>query len=192
MSQSRIKVYTKTGDKGTSSLFSGERRAKDDIIFEALGQSDELNAYLGLCVVECKQNHQRLCEMLVELQSRLLDVGSNIATPESNASEGKLKRVALPEGMTDKVESWIDELDQELPPLKNFILPGGSRSSATLHVARTICRRMERTLWDMQKMGNDVDEEVLKFSNRLSDWCFVAARYACMKDGVQENVYKKT
>merc|ERR1711916_326536 len=148
---SKIKVYTRTGDAGTSSLFNGERVRKNAAVFDALGASDELNAHLGLCHVECG-SHPRVCEMLEEIQSRLLDVGSSIATPPEKSTDAKLKRVAFDGNMVEKVESWIDELDEPLPAMKNFILPGGSRSSATLHIARTVCRRLERRMWAMEEL----------------------------------------
>ena len=130
--------------------------------------------------------------MLAELQSRLLDVGSNIATPPAESSEARLRRVAFSDSVVEQVEAWIDELDDPLPELKNFILPGGSRSSATLHVARTVARRLERCLWDMEEHDSDsVDGAVLRFANRLSDWLFVAARHVAHVEGAPEVVYKK-
>jgi cob(I)alamin adenosyltransferase len=187
----KIKVYTRTGDKGTSSLFNGQRERKNAVVFDALGASDELNAHLGMCWVECDK-HERVREMIAELQSRMLDVGSNIATPPASSSESRLRRVAFPETMVEKVESWIDELDEPLPALKNFILPGGCRSSASLHIARTVCRRLERNLWAMEENDVDsVDAIVLRFTNRLSDWLFVAARYVAHQEQAAEIVYKK-
>lgn len=203
-------VYTRTGDAGTSSLFSGERRRKDDALFDALGAADELNAHMGVAAVELSlsvtnrgENLQRLIPMIEQIQSRLLDVGSAVATPVGSASPTKLKRAALPTGMVEQLELWIDELDAQLPPLTNFILPGGVKSSAALHVARTVCRRLERTLWTVQfleakeaegdataKTG-PLDDQLLKYVNRLSDWLFVAARFACMCENGHETVYKK-
>ncbi len=186
----KIPVYTRTGDKGTSSLFNGDRAAKQSTVFDALGASDELNAHLGLAHVECGAKHPRVCEMLSEIMSRVMDVGSNVATPPASSSAARLKRVSLPSGLAERVESWIDELDEPLPPLRNFVLPGGCRSAAQLHVARTVCRRLERTLWALNE-EDPQDETVLVFANRLSDWLFVAARYVCHAEGVEEVVYKK-
>lgn len=187
----KIKVYTRTGDQGTSSLFNGQRQRKNSAIFDALGASDELNAHLGLAWVECAA-HERVRDMLAELQSRLLDVGSNIATPPAESSAARLQRVAFSSDSVDQLEQWIDELDEPLPPLKNFILPGGCRSAATLHIARTVCRRLERTLWAMEELdAESVDHAVLKFTNRLSDWLFVAARHVAFREEAPEIVYKK-
>jgi cob(I)alamin adenosyltransferase len=187
---SKIPVYTRTGDRGTSSLFNGERAAKSSRVFDALGASDELNAHLGLAHVECGPRHARLAEMLSELMSRVMDVGSNVATPASSSSPERRRRVSLPTDLAQRVERWIDELDEPLPPLRNFVLPGGCRGAAQLHVARTVCRRLERTLWALHE-EDPVDEGVLVFANRMSDWLFVAARHVCFKEGVEEVVYKK-
>jgi len=190
----RIKVYTRTGDKGTSSLYNGERRDKTDLVFEALGASDELNSHIGLAVYACNYNESNgekfktLCSRLTEIQSRLLDVGSSIATPIDNSSNRKLERVKLPENMTTLLEEWIDEMDSELPPLKNFILPGGhSLSSSHLQVARAVSRRFERRVVALP----EVNVQVQTFANRLSDFFFVAARYASHLEGAPESVYKK-
>ena len=124
-----LKVYTKTGDKGSSSLFTGERRRKDDRVFEALGATDEVNAQIGVALQYSNQNELRT--KLEQVQCVLLDLGSTIATPESSANEAQrsrviplhLERVYSPPTHTPTLEAWIDELDQELPELRNFILP---------------------------------------------------------------------
>lgn len=186
---SRVRIYTRTGDKGTSSLYSGERRRKDDDIFEALGTADELNAHLGVSVAELGTKHVKLAAMLTECQSRLLDLGSCIATPPASSSEHRLARVALPIGLCEQLENWIDDMEEQLPPLKNFILPGGSRTSAALHVARTVCRRLERCL---ARIPPDyLDASVFPYVNRLSDFLFVAARMAAQIDGATETIYQK-
>ena len=119
----RHKVYTKTGDAGSSSLYNGERRSKDDAFFSALGDVDELNASVGLAREHCDASGVGIEAQLVEIQSRLLDAGSAIATPAMSSSPEQLARAAFPVGVVDALESWIDEFDAELPPLKNFILP---------------------------------------------------------------------
>jgi ATP:cob(I)alamin adenosyltransferase len=123
----KIKVYTRTGDKGTSMLFNGERREKSDPSFMALGDVDELNAYAGLALEHCKLSEgdgfQSLVSQLVTIQSRLFDVGSAIATPLSTSDETQTSRVAFDEANVDSLEQWIDQMEDHLPPLRNFILP---------------------------------------------------------------------
>ena len=119
----RYKVYTKTGDAGTTSLFNGERRSKDDDFFSALGDVDELNASVGLSREYCVAGGVALEAQLVEIQCRLLDVGSAIATPIGTSTPGQLERARFHSGITAALEGWIDAMDEELPPLKNFILP---------------------------------------------------------------------
>jgi ATP:cob(I)alamin adenosyltransferase len=119
----RYKVYTKTGDKGTSSLFNGLRKPKDDDFFAALGDVDELNACVGLSREHCLASGVGIEGQLVEIQCRLLDVGSAIATPKLSSSQAQLERVKFNDAITASLETWIDAMDEELPPLKNFILP---------------------------------------------------------------------
>jgi cob(I)alamin adenosyltransferase len=186
----KIKIYTKTGDGGTSQLYNGERRPKDIITFHALGDTDELNSHVGVALQHESLAMSTLEPQLEQIQSRLLDVGSAIATPLSKSGEAKINRVSFPEGEVEKLESWIDDLDSELPPLASFILPSGGPASAQLHLARTVCRRAERSVVVIQQEG-DVEHSVLKYLNRLSDYLFTAARYASMKDGKEEVIYKK-
>lgn len=124
----RVRVYTRTGDKGTSSLYTGERRAKDDAVFEALGDVDELNAHMGMARELASDSlHgsgvESLVSRLAQIQSRLLDAGSAIATPSDSGTPEQLARVVFPSEITRNLEQWIDEMDSELPPLRNFILP---------------------------------------------------------------------
>jgi cob(I)alamin adenosyltransferase len=185
------KIYTKTGDKGTSSLFTGERRRKDDQIFNALGDTDELNSILGLARQYCLESSHDFNDRLTKIQSTLLDIGSFIATPKTSATENQLARLStFPSSLVEELEKWIDEYQEQLPPLKNFILPSGGKTAATLHLARSVCRRLERSLPQFVNDGN-LDHIVAVYINRLSDFLFVLARYACLKEHKEEVIYKK-
>ncbi|GJJ69768.1 cob(I)alamin adenosyltransferase [Entomortierella parvispora] len=186
----KSQLYTRTGDKGESSLYNGERRAKTDRIFEALGAVDELNSSIGIAHHYCVKSNNGLAEQLIEIQCNLQDIGSNIATPRHDASEIQLRNTAFDEGHIEKLEGWIDTLDAQLPPLRNFILPSGGESSIFLHQARSICRRAERTAIPVVE-AEDADESVGKYLNRLSDYLFAAARFAAKHDKMEENLYKK-
>ncbi|CAH1232497.1 MMAB [Branchiostoma lanceolatum] len=161
----KLKIYTRTGDKGRSSLFTGERRSKDDTIFEALGTTDELSCAIGLAGEFGHDAGHQFMDRLEKIQSLLQDVGSNIATPRTKAQDRKLARTAFPSGSVEELERWIDEYTEQLPPLTNFILPSGGKTSASLHMARAICRRTERRLVPLVSSG-DVDAEVGRYVNR--------------------------
>jgi len=193
--EKRYKVYTKTGDGGSSCLFNMERRSKDDVVFEALGDSDELNVAVGVAREFAQEMSEgaldpTLIERLTEIQSRLLDVGSAVATPLDKSSAGKLKRVDFADAHVDLLEAWIDEYDAALPPLKVFILPSGGRTAVFLHLARTVCRRAERRVVPLVR-GGDCPAVIQRYLNRLSDFLFTAARYASMREGRVEAPYKK-
>jgi cob(I)alamin adenosyltransferase len=184
-----MKVYTKTGDKGTSTLFSGERRPKDHAVFKALGDTDELNAQIGVAVEQARvaAASDFLPPRLEQIQSRLFDLGACVATPLTSASETKQRRAGLfDEANVAQLEQWIDQMDEQLPPLKCFILPsGGGLASTQLHVARAVCRRAERSVTPLVAAG-DVDGVVQRYLNRLSDFLFVSARFAALKEGKEE------
>ncbi|GMF35949.1 unnamed protein product [Phytophthora lilii] len=183
-----MKVYTKTGDKGTSQLFSGERRPKSDGVFQALGDTDELNAQIGVAVEQARlAANAELPPRLEQIQSRLFDLGACVATPLTSASETKQRRAGMfDEANVAQLERWIDEMDAQLPPLKCFILPsGGGLASTHLHVARAVCRRAERSIVPLVAAG-DVDGVVQRYLNRLSDFLFVSARFAALKEGKEE------
>lgn len=186
-----MKVYTKTGDKGTSQLFSGERRSKRDEVFEALGTVDEANASIGLAREFLDpEAHAAVSAELEEIMSRLLDVGSSVATPVDVSSSSKLKRVAFDADLVLHLEESIDRMDEELPPLKNFILPSGGKCAAHLHVARTVVRRAERIVAGLVQ-EEKVEASVGIYLNRLSDYLFTLARFIAMKQGHEEKIYKK-
>ncbi|KAG7398965.1 hypothetical protein PHYBOEH_010070 [Phytophthora boehmeriae] len=183
-----MKVYTKTGDKGTSQLFSGERRPKNDAVFQALGDTDELNAQIGVAVEQTRlAANEFLPPKLEQIQSRLFDLGACVATPLTSASDTKQQRTGVfDEANVTQLELWIDEMDVELPPLKSFILPsGGGLASTHLHVARAVCRRAERSVVPLVA-ARDVDGVVQRYLNRLSDFLFVSARFAAVRDGKEE------
>ncbi|GAB4822280.1 hypothetical protein N2152v2_009326 [Parachlorella kessleri] len=186
-----MKVYTRTGDKGSSSLYSGQRAPKDGATFQALGDVDEVNSCLGVAREHVKVIDKQLAEQLEELQSRLLDVGSAVATPIPTSSEAKLQRAAFNPSHTPKLEAWIDEMSEELSPLTQFILPSGGLAASFLHMARSVCRRAERSVVPLVREGL-TDEAVGVFLNRLSDYLFMAARYAAMKAGEPETLWKKS
>ncbi|XP_042344012.1 corrinoid adenosyltransferase isoform X2 [Plectropomus leopardus] len=140
------KIYTKTGDKGFSSTFTGERRPKEDHIFEALGNTDELSSAIGLAREFCIDKGHTFTHQLDKIQCVLQDIGSNIATPRSSARESHMKRTKFTAEPIVDLETWIDKFTEELPPLTSFILPSGGKGSAALHLARTVCRRAERSV----------------------------------------------
>lgn len=187
--QSSPKIYTRTGDKGTSMTFSGDRRLKNDDLFGALGTTDELSSYIGLAREFCP-DVPAIGERLELIQCVLQDVGSHVATPKSTASAKHLERTTFDERHITNLENWIDEYTKELPPLTNFILPSGGKAGSVLHIARTVCRRAERHLVVLLQK-DEIDEVTYKYMNRLSDFLFTAARYAAMKEGKEEVIYRR-
>ncbi|XP_040504451.1 corrinoid adenosyltransferase isoform X1 [Gallus gallus] len=184
------RIYTRTGDEGFSSTFTGERRPKGDRIFEALGTTDELSSAIGLASELSSEKGHAFVEQLHKVQCMLQDVGSNIATPLSSAREAHLKRTSFSEEPILELEKWIDRYSEQLPPLRAFILPSGGKSSAALHFSRAVCRRAERCVVPLVQAG-EADPNVAKYLNRLSDYLFVLARYAAMKEGKEEKIYTK-
>lgn len=187
-----LKIYTKTGDKGTSCLYNGERLSKDSFVFHALGDVDELNSALGIAREHLATLDVTLAEQLEVIQSRLLDVGSVIATPAGNSSERKLQRVEFDSSAITDLEKWIDAMDTNLPPLKNFILPSGGLAASSLHFARAVCRRAERSLVPL--FAAIILEEppaIMVYLNRLSDYLFTLARRSAQLDQKPEVTYCK-
>lgn len=177
-----MRIYTRKGDRGETGLFGGERVSKAHARVEAYGAVDELNAVLGLAVVELDD---ALAARLRGIQADLFAVGAHLATPP--AAERRPLPV-LPVSRVEEMETWMDELDASLPALKAFILPGGSRAAATLHLARTVCRRAERRVVGLQEHVG-VDGSVVTYLNRLSDLLFVMAREANRRAGVGDEMW---
>ncbi|MXQ81360.1 hypothetical protein E5288_WYG006065 [Bos mutus] len=184
------KIYTKTGDKGFSSTFTGERRSKDDQVFEAVGTTDELSSAIGFAMELIAEKGHPFVEELQKIQCSLQDVGSALATPRSSAREAHLKHATFEAGPILELEQWIDKYSHQLPPLTAFILPSGGKSSSALHFCRAVCRRAERRVVPLVQTG-ETDANVVKFLNRLSDYLFTLARYTAMKEGNPEKIHKK-
>jgi len=166
-----VKIYTRTGDAGETGLFDGTRVIKSDRRVAAYGDVDELNAWLGL--VRASLAAPDLGEMVAHIQRDLFAIGARLADPAHRIAE-RVAKAAVTDEHVSTLERWIDGLESELAPLRRFILPGGSTSGASLHVARTICRRAERS---MVALGPDAFEpQLLVYVNRLSDLLFVMAR----------------
>lgn len=168
-----MKIYTKTGDKGETGLFGGERVSKHSTRLDAYGTVDELNSFLGLAILEV--NNDEIKFILNDIQQKLFVVGSDLATPQTDKNE-KLKITRTPDSYISDTEKLIDKFDSQLEDLKNFILPGGSKGAALLHICRTIARRAEReivALKDAELIGNNI----VIFLNRLSDLFFVLSRF---------------
>jgi cob(I)alamin adenosyltransferase len=174
-----MKIYTRTGDDGTTGLVGGKRIAKSDLRMQAIGDIDELNAAIGLCRVATADIS--LAAELGRIQNWLFDIGGELASPE----EGRLAVRRLGSGPSEVLEQSIDRMTDELPPLRNFILPGGSEGAARLHLARTICRRAERRVLELCEKAS-IRDVILVFLNRLSDWLFIAARSANRSAGVED------
>lgn len=184
------KIYTKTGDKGTSALFSGERRPKDDLVFDALGTTDELSSHIGLAIALAEDSKHPYIAQLVRVQCILQDIGSCIATPASSSRDSHLRKVKFSARHTVELEEWIDEYSATLPALENFILPGGGQTVSQIHVCRAVCRRAERCVTPLVT-GGECDVETQKYINRLSDFLFTIARVASSIDGKKETIYTR-
>ena len=183
-----MKIYTRTGDDGTTGLFGGRRVAKSEPRIECYGTVDELNAALGLAAA-ATPSPRELAAMLAQVQNELFVIGSHLATPHDDTR--RLAQVPdLDEGAIARLESEIDAADAELPPLRNFILPGGSEGAARLHLARTVCRRAERLLV-AYAAELAVEPRVLRYLNRLSDWLFAYARWCNHRAGVADVPWAK-
>ena len=171
------KIYTRTGDDGTTALGTGERRKKYDLRIAAYGTLDETNAAIGIARLHTSGG-AALDSTLARIQNDLFDAGADLATPGKGKGPSGA-RLTVTDAQVTWLESEIDRLNARIAPLRSFILPGGSVVSAYLHLARTICRRAERLIAELQDRPDEsVTPEVLKYVNRLSDFLFVAARYA--------------
>jgi cob(I)alamin adenosyltransferase len=171
------KIYTRTGDDGTTALGSGGRRKKYDLRIAAYGTVDEVNAALGVVRLHAGAN-AALDAALARIQNDLFDLGADLSTPGKGKGPGGA-RLTVTDKQVAWLESEIDRLNAALRPLRSFVLPGGGAAAAYLHLARTLCRRAERLIAELKdKAGESVTPEVLQYVNRLSDFLFVAARYA--------------
>ena len=176
-------IYTGGGDKGKTSLVGGQRVSKAHQRIESYGTIDELNSFIGLLVTSL--DDQADIDFLSFIQHKLFTIGSYLAT-DQETTELKIESKVTPESI-----AHIDRLDSELPPMKNFILPGGTRSASLAHVCRTVCRRAERQIYRLAET-NPVEEPVLIFVNRLSDYLFVLARKECIKNNGKEIIWDYT
>lgn len=175
-----MKIYTKTGDGGTTALFAGGRVPKHHLRVEAYGTIDELNSLLG--VVRAQRPSQQTDSWLEAAQNQLFHLGADLATPPS-AKSNWITRISKDE--ISWLEASIDEMTDQLPPLRNFVLPGGSPAGAQLQVARAVCRRAERIMTALDESA-EVGPDALAYVNRLSDWLFMLARYENMRAGESE------
>ena len=180
----KSKVYTLTGDKGTTALVGGKRVCKDDVRVEAYGTIDELNANIGLLAHNSKLDMKGMHELIRKIQNKLFNIGAYLATDNSDAAYG------LTDDDIKELEACIDRMDAELPPLQGFILPGGSRLSAQCDVCRTITRRAERRIVTLSKTAH-VDPLVLQYVNRLSDFFFIFARFNNVSNQFEEIYWDK-
>jgi cob(I)alamin adenosyltransferase len=184
-----MKIYTKTGDAGSTGLFGGPRVSKADSRICAYGAVDELNSILGVVRASGagESRFDELSHQLEDVQNRLFSIGAELACPKPE--EFELKWIA--EGSIELLERWIDAADSKLQPLKNFILPGGSMVAAHLHVARTVCRRVEREIVQLSIDGDVSDpSQIIVYLNRLSDYLFNAARLANHASGIADVVWE--
>jgi cob(I)alamin adenosyltransferase len=176
-----VKIYTRTGDRGETGLFDGTRVPKSDARVDAYGEVDELNAVLG--VARAARLDADIDQTIVRLQRDLFALGARLADPKARIAD-RVTKAAVNREDVARLETWIDTFEEELPPLRRFILPGGSSAGATLHLARTVCRRAERR---MVGLGHDaLDPVLIAYINRLSDLLFVLARVVNKRGGAGE------
>jgi len=173
-----MKIYTKTGDNGTSGLIGGTRISKDDIRLDAYGSIDELNSFLSLLLTENIEPHDR--DFIQTSQHHLFKIGAYLATDQSVTELSNPEPITFE--MLQAIETEIDHLSAVLPEIKQFIIPGGNRTAATCHICRTVCRRAERNLVKVSKVFT-VHKNLISYLNRLSDYYFTLGRKSCLNDG---------
>lgn len=187
------KVYTRTGDRGETALVGGHRVPKDSPRIEAYGSIDELNSIVGLARVfneeslDAGEAHRFLDEVLCQIQDELFDLGSELATPPEFFQQGMYR---VGSGEIARLEKLMDKCQKDLEPLKSFILPGGGRVGAYLHQCRTVCRRAERDVLRLSR-AEEINSEVIKYVNRLSDLFFVLSRWIAKQTGEQEYLWQR-
>jgi cob(I)alamin adenosyltransferase len=181
-----MKIYTKTGDKGTTSLIGGTKVPKSHLRIESYGTVDELNSYIGLCkdLLTDAQGQK----ILLEIQDRLFTIGSSLACDP--IKEPKMRIPDLIETDVELLEKEMDRMNESIPPMKNFILPGGHSTLSQLHIARCVCRRAERCCVRLELESQEVEEIIIKYLNRLSDYLFVLSRYTGHLLNVEEIPWK--
>ena len=179
-----MKIYTKFGDSGETALYGGTRVGKDTPRIEAIGTVDELNAYIGYA--QTFINDADISDLMAQIQNHLFAVGADLATP---ATHTKATEFRIPADFTTVMETAIDTLSEELPPLTNFILPGGCAAGAILHIARVVCRRSERRVVHLAH-ETDVNPEIIRSLNRLSDLLFVIARTVNFRAQAPEPIWE--
>ena len=179
-----MKIYTKFGDAGDTALYGGAQTRKDTLRIEAIGVVDELNAYIGYAQTLIADAD--VSELLAKIQNHLFSLGADLATPDTHTKSAELRIAA---DVTTEMEGAIDKISEELPPLRNFILPGGSPGGAILHIARTVCRRSERCV---VRLANEetVNPEAIRSLNRLSDLLFVLARVVNHRSDAPEEIWE--
>ncbi|MEF3303161.1 cob(I)yrinic acid a,c-diamide adenosyltransferase [Paenibacillus sp. GYB003] len=181
-----MRIYTRTGDKGQTGVIGG-RVDKDDVRVEAYGTTDELNCFVGQAI--SVMNDDKLADLKADLQTiqhELFDCGSDLALLKP-----ELRPYKVTADLVDRLEAWIDKYDAETPDITRFVLPGGSTASSLLHVCRTVCRRAERRVVTLAKQ-TEINEEVRRYLNRLSDFFFTAARTANHREGVPDVEYARS
>ncbi len=172
------KIYTRTGDDGSTALGTGERVRKDNLRVTAYGTLDETNSTIGIAVTALTKKDVKLITILQRIQNDLFDVGADLCVPD-RGEELSYEPLRVTEAQVEKLERDIDELNSDLEPLTSFVLPGGTLAAAVLHQARTVCRRAERAIVTLSSEDDEpVSAEALRYVNRLSDFLFVAARFA--------------
>lgn len=184
-------IYTKTGDSGETGLVSGKRTSKADPRIDLYGELDDLNSKIGFAssLLSKDKNFKKIVERLHDIQSAIFDLGSNLACEYENRAKYNLPQ--LNEAFIALIEFEIDQMDEELPSLKNFILPGGSMESSAIHLCRTSARNVERKLiFYHNSTKEELPDWSVEFLNRLSDYFFVLARFICKDQGISETIWK--
>lgn len=183
-------LYTRTGDSGLTSLVSGNRVRKNHPRIEAYGTLDELNSHIGLLAAQELPDSHEVISMLRYLQNRLFDIGAYLATDPDEMPQGRTMPLGISTADVARVEQMTDIIDGALPPLRRFVLPGGTRPSAIAQIARTVCRRAERRILTLAEEA-DIDPLVMQFINRMSDFLFALGRFCNVKAGQEEIFWEK-